>query len=261
MQRRNPRLAGLALCLIIAALAAAPMLPAQDAPQQQGQGGPGRGQGGGMRGMFGPGSNGTGGTVTAISGDEITVKNEQGEIYKVETSPNTHFVRDREQAKISDIKVGDVIMAAGNLDDQAKTVGAVFVAVLSPEQAARMRQMRADFGKTWTAGKVTAINDLTLTVERPDKVTQTIAVDENTTFHKRGEDITFPDIKVGDMVRATGAVQGANFLAASLMVMGAGGPRTGRFGQGPGQGPNAGAPAPAAPQPQGAPSPNPQPQN
>ena len=212
----------LALCLVVASLAAAPALPAQASPQQQppqqGQGSWG-GRGQGMRGMFGPGMNGVSGTVTAVAGDEISVKNEQGEIYKIETSPNTHFRKSREEAKISDVHVGDVVMAAGNLDDQAKTVGAVFVAVLDPEQAARMEKTRADFGKTWTTGKVTAINDLTLTVERPDKVTQTIAVDENTTFHKRGEDVTFPDIKVGDMVRATGAVQGGNFLAASLFVM------------------------------------------
>ncbi len=113
------------------------------------------------------------------------------------------------------IHVGDTIVAAGNLDEQAKTVGAVFVVVLTPEQAARMEQMRADFGKTWTAGKVTAIKDLTLTVERPDKISQTIAVDENTTFRKGGrgtaEDITFPDIKVGDRSTARGALQSGKF--------------------------------------------------
>lgn len=140
--------------------------------------------------------------------------------------------------KVSDIHVGDTIVAGGNLDDQAKTVGAMFVMVLTPEQAAQMEKMRAEFGKTWTAGKITAIKDLTVTVERPDKVSQTIAVDENTTFHKgaRGNatDITFPDIKVGDMVNARGALQGGNFLATNLTVME---PREGggqgRFGDGP----------------------------
>ena len=47
-------------------------------------------------------------------------------------------------------------------------------------------------------------------------------------------DITFPDIKVGDMVNARGAVQGGNFLATNLTVME---PREGggqgRFGDGP----------------------------
>lgn len=200
--------------------------------------------------MFGPNGGGTGGTVTAISGNEITVKNEQGETYKIETSPNTHFRKEREEARLSDIKVGDIIMAAGNLDEQAKTIGAVFVAILSPEQAARMRQMRADFGKTWTAGRVTAINDLTLTIERPDKVSQTVTVDENTAFRKGGrgnaEDITFPDIKVGDNVRATGSLQGSNFLAKDVAVMPPGAMRQFRTRQ---QGQNH-----PQPQPEGTPS-------
>lgn len=255
MNKMHPRIAGLVVCLAIAGAAVmAPALVGQNVPQTgqgqgqgQGQGGGrGWGGGGGMGPMMGPGGGGAAGTVTAISGNEISVKNEQGEFYKVETGPNTHFRKDRDEAKITDIHVGDTIVAAGALDDQAKTVGAMFVMLLSPEQAARMQKMRADFGKTWTMGKVTAIKDLTLTVERPDKVTQTIAVDENTTFHKRGEDITFPEIQVGDQVRATGAVQGTNFVATNLMVNvpggrgpggqpGAGGWQ-GRRGQGAGQG-------------------------
>ncbi len=202
--------------------------------------------GGGMMMM----GNSAHGKVTAIAGTEITIKDEQGEVYKVETGPNTHIRKDREEAKIADIHIGDTIVAGGNLDDQAKTVGAMFVMVLSPEQAAQMEKMRADFGKTWTAGKVTAIKDLTLTIERPDKATQTIAVDENTTFHKgmRGNatDITFPDIKVGDMVNARGALQGGNFLATNLTVMEPRQPGQGRFGNGPG---GAGAPGSQVHQP------------
>jgi hypothetical protein len=255
------RLAGFVLCAFLAALFATPALLAQD--QQPGQrGGRGGGMGGGMMMM---GGNSAHGAVTAITGNEITIKDEQGQVYKVETGPNTRFRKEREEIKVSDIHVGDTIVAGGNLDDQAKTVGAMFVMVLSPEQAAQAEKMRAEFGKTWTAGKITAIKDLTVTVERPDKVIQTIAVDENTTFHKgaRGNatDITFPDIKVGDMVNVRGAVQGGNFLATNLTVME---PREGggqgRFGGGrqggaqgapgsqtPPQAPPAGSAAPQPP--------------
>jgi len=241
------RLAAFALCASLAAFAAAPALRAQDEPPQYGQG---RGQGRGMGGGMFMGGNSAHGTVTAVSGSNITIKDEQGQVYTVETGPNTHIRKNREEAKISDIHPGDVIIAAGNLDEQAKTVGAMFVIVLDPQQAARMEEMRATFGKTWTAGRVTAIKDLTLTIERPDKVTQTIAVDENTVFRKGGrgnaEDITFPEIKVGDMVRATGAVQAGNFLATNLVVAEPGQHRPGRYGQGQGEGPG-GSPDSAPP--------------
>jgi hypothetical protein len=260
MRFLRSRLAGFALCASLAAMCAAPTLLAQDEPQQRG------GRGGGMGGgMFMMGGNNAHGAVTAVAGNEITIKDEQGQVYKVETGPNTHFRKGREEAKVSDIHPGDTIVAAGNLDEQAKTVGAMFVIVLDPEQAAQMQKMRAEFGKAWTAGKITAIKDLTVTIERPDKVTQTIAVDENTTFHKgaRGgaTDITFPDIKVGDMVNARGAVQNGNFLATNLTVMEprqGGQGRLGQQGAQPGApgapGPQAAPQVPQQPQPEGAPT-------
>lgn len=254
MRFLRSRSAGFALCALLAVFLAATSLLAQDEPEQGG--GPGGGRGGRMGGMFAMAGNSAHGTVTAVTGDAITIKNEQGEVYKVETGPNTHFRKDREEAKIADIHPGDVIFAAGNLDEQAKTVGAMFVVVLNPQQAEQMQKMRAEFGKTWTIGKVTAIKDLTLTIERPDHVSQTIAVDENTTFHKRREDITFPEIKVGDMVRASGALQGGSFLATNLAVMEPGAHGQGRFGgpqgapggSGTQANPSAGGTAPTPPQ-------------
>lgn len=202
--------------------------------------------------MFLMGGNNAHGTVTAISGTSITIKDEQGQTYTVETGPNTHIRKDREEAKLADIHPGDVIIAAGNLDEQSKTIGAVFVVVLDAQQAARMEQMRADFGKTWTAGEVTAKQGLTLSVKRPDKVTQTVTVDENTEFRKRGpdgeEDIAFPDIKVGDHIMAQGALQDGSFVATSVGVMG---PRPPGGRRSNGQPPAPGNPA--APQPQATP--------
>lgn len=241
MRMHSFRSAGLLLCALLIAAPGSRSLQAQNSPQSTPQdapqgAGPGGRMGGGMGGMFGMANNSAHGAVTAVSGADITLKDEQGQIYKVQTGPNTRFRKDREEAKISDIKPGDTVVAVGNLDDKAKTVGAMFVVVLDPQQAVQMQKMRADFGKTWTAGKVTAIKDLTLTVERPDKVTQTITVDENTTFRKGGradaEDITFPDIKVGDMVNARGALQSGNFLATTLSVMPPGARGQGRFAQG-----------------------------
>lgn len=197
-------------------------------------------------GFFGMGS-AVHGTVTAISGSDFTIKTEDGTTYKVATGPNTHIMKDRQPIKPTDIHTGDVVMTGGEVDDKAHTVGAVFLAVLDPEQVARMKQMQADFGKTWTAGKITAINDLTLTIERPDKKTQTITVDENTSFQKHRESITLPDIKVGDTVTSRGALKNGNFVATLLTVVE---PRRGAGAQGFNRGPGQGGAAPSPQQPQ-----------
>ena len=195
---------------------------------------------------------GVGGTVTAISGSTITIKTEDGDTYQVLTSANSHIMkrvdRQPEPVKITDIHVGDAVMAGGEVDAKAKTVGAVFVMVLTPEQAAQAKKMREDFGKTWTAGEVTAIKDLDITIKRRDGVTQTVSVDENTSFKKRDDSITLADIQVGDMLRATGALKGSSFLADDRKRRADGRPRRSEQGRGPraGTAPAATAPGDAA---------------
>jgi Domain of unknown function (DUF5666) len=215
-------LLSVALCL--------PAAFAQDAPSagNSGSGNSGAGRGGGQ-GMANLAGHGVRGTVTAVTGNEITVKTEQGDSYKVETGVNTRFRKEREQAKISDIHAGDIIAAAGDLDEKAKTVGAVVVFVIDKEQ---YEKAKADFGKTWVAGAVQSINETKIAVKRPDDVVQTIVVDENTSFRKHRDSITLADIKVGDNVSARGALQNGNFVATVLTVGGPGGGQ----GGGPGDG-------------------------
>jgi hypothetical protein len=231
------------LLTLMAALLAAPLCRAQE-----GDGPPDGGDG--MGRAFGRG-NGVRGTVTAAAPGNFTVKTEEGDTYKVLYSENTRFMKDRQPIEATEIHVGDMLMAGGMVDAKAKTVGAV---VLFDIDAAQVRNAREGFGKTWVAGKVTAIHELNITIERAnDKQTQVIAVDENTSFRKRREDVTLADIKVGDFITAQGAVKANTFLAASLRIMtpGAGRPHGGPdqgSGHGPGQDPGQPpAPAPAAP--------------
>ncbi|HTD55077.1 MAG TPA: DUF5666 domain-containing protein [Silvibacterium sp.] len=198
------------------------------------------------QGMMAFAEHGVRGTVTAVSGDNLTVKTETGDVYKVETGPNTHFRKQRDQIKISDIHVGDMIAAGGDKDDKGKTLGAVFVMLIDKEQ---YEKARAEFGKTWTAGAIESIEDTKITIKRPDNVTQTIVVDENTSFRKRRDSITLADIKVGDNISARGSLQNGNFLATVLAVGGPGGPggfgvveRRSQSGSAPPPGPNPVAP-------------------
>ena len=185
---------------------------AQDAPS------PGGGREGGGMGM-GRGQ-GVRGTVTAIAGNQVTIKTDEGDTYKVTTGSNTRIIKSRQAAALTDIHVGDMLIAGGEVDAQAKTVGAAMVMVVDAEQ---VRKMQAEMGKTWIAGKVSAIEDTKITVVRPDGVTQTIAVDENTSFHKRRDSITMADIKIGDPINARGALKEGVFVAAQLNVGGMGG--------------------------------------
>jgi hypothetical protein len=110
-----------------------------------------------------------------------------------------------------------MLIAGGLVDAKARTVGAVLVIDIDAKE---VQEARAAFGKTWVMGKVTAIHDLKITIERAgDKQTQVVAVDENTSFRKRREDVTLADVKVGDMISAQGALHADTFLASMLRIM------------------------------------------
>ena len=217
---------------------------AQDAPagQAQGQsGGRGMGQRGGMGGGFGMGMGGRGlmGTVTAVVADHYTIKTDAGETYTVFFSANTRIFKQGagrgmgggrgeggggnppQALKAGDIKVGDAIGAMGEMDATAKTVGAMTIVQVDPERARQMREMQANYGKTWLMGKVTAIDGVKVTLMGTvDNAAHSFVADENTTFRKRRDPITLADIQVGDNVRVEGAVKDGVFVAAAVTAMG-----------------------------------------
>jgi hypothetical protein len=171
---------------------------------------------GAMGQAFGKG-NGVRGTVTAIKPDSFTIRTDEGDIYQVLYSPNTRLMKDRQPIDSGDVHVGDMLVAGGLLDAKAKTLGAVVVLDIDAKE---VEKAKAAFGKTWVMGKVTAVHDLKITIERAgDKQTQTLAVDENTSFRKRREDVTLADVKVGDMISADGAMHANTFLVTTLRIM------------------------------------------
>lgn len=217
------------------------------------------------------------GTVTTTAGDHLTIKTDAGEIYTVSISANTRMMRENRfmggprpaardgssaprAIKIEEVKVGDGVGAMGEFDAPNKTVHALFVAVMDAEQVKRLRE---GMGKEYITGKITAIDELKLTVLRSDNVSQVIEVDETTSFRKGGrraairpdgatppqgggvagagasvpaggggESITLADVKVGDMIAGQGSVKHGVFVPTNLTVIppGAMGPRMRREG-------------------------------
>ncbi|NYF79295.1 hypothetical protein [Granulicella arctica] len=177
------------------------------------------------------------GTVTTAASDHLSIKTDKGEAYQIAVTSNTRIMKDRQPVKITDIKPGDGVGAMGLLDAPTKTVHAVFVMVVDAEQA---RKLREGLGKVYIVGKVQAIDELKLTILRPDGIVQVIAVDESTSFRKgrprqsmngqasdsdasdsasNAESVTLADIKVGDNVAGKGALKNGVFVPSQLSVM------------------------------------------
>ncbi|HZQ90238.1 MAG TPA: DUF5666 domain-containing protein [Terriglobales bacterium] len=239
--------------IMIIALAGMPLLA-----QQEGQAAPGgqpaEAQRGERRERFR--GMGVGGTITAINGDTLTIKTMRGDDATVKTTSDTRFMKDQKEARLADFKTGDQVMIAGERGSDG-VWNARFVGVgmmrgggggmmmggpggMSPE----------DLGKKFIVGKIKAIDGLKITVDRPDGQTQTIEVDENTSFRKNRESVTLADFKVGDDVMGRGELKNGAFVPSVLsagnfmMRMGAGAGAGAATGAGAGNGQ---APPPAQP--------------
>lgn len=199
------------------------------AGQSQGMPAPGHGP---REGRHGPG---VAGTITAINNNSISVKTMDGQAAQVSVSDKTEFRKDRQPAKLSDFKVGDMIFVRGEQKDgiwQAEMIG---VRSGGPMGGGPMGEamMRENLGKRFIIGEVKSISGTQLTIQRPDGVTQTISVDESTSFRKDNESITLADIKAGDKVFGRGELKNDVFVPAVLNL---GEPRFMRGGnEGPAQ--------------------------
>ncbi len=149
-------------------------LPAADAGGNRAGDAPGMGMGRG-RGIHG--------TIVGTSGANVTIKTEAGDTWTIVSTDNTRINIDRQPTKLADLKAGDEVVAMGIPDPTKHEIHALVIAGAS---AAQVAKLKANLGKTYIVGRITAIDDTRLTVMRPDKVSQTIALDDSTSIKRGG---------------------------------------------------------------------------
>ncbi len=170
------------------------------------------------------------GEITAVRGNQLTLKTMDGKMATVTLNDKTAYRKDGQDAKQSDFKVGDRIAVRGEQKDDGAWSAQTIITRSSPGLAALQEGM----GKQFIIGEIKSIDGLKLTILRPDGQTQVIAVDESTSFRKDGQSVTLGDFKVGDQVYGRGALKDG-VLVPSVLNNG-----ELRFGTG-------GTPQPAAP--------------
>jgi Domain of unknown function (DUF5666) len=191
----------------------------QDAAPRGGQGGPGEGQ---RLPLFGK--------ITAIHDSSLEVADTNGDTVTVKINGQTEFRKDRQPAKRTDFKVGDIIAVRGqeNPDHSwtAQTVAARSMngpngrgGVGGPGGGRGFAQT-GTLGKDYVAGEIKSIDAPKLSVLRSDNVTQTLELNEETSLRKGRDSITMADIQVGDHLLARGAVENNVFIPKTVMVIG-----------------------------------------
>jgi len=195
------------ICLCFSVFCIGQTAPANPAPQDQS---PSAAQGSPRNGHRPPG---VAGTITAIDANALTIKTQDGQSAQVTLSGKTQYRKNREAATLGDFKVGDMVFVRGEKTGdnlwQAEMVG-------TRTRGESPDNFREGLGKRFIAGEVKSIQGTQLTIQLPDGVTQTISVDENTSFRKEGESITLGDLKAGDHVFGRGELKNGVFVPAVL---------------------------------------------
>jgi uncharacterized protein DUF5666 len=201
---------------------------AQEPPQAPGSGR--QGDGSQERGPRGP-REGRGrpvfGKISAIGPDSIEVTEPDGNKVTLQLTSSTEFRKDRQPAKLTDFKVGDPVAIR---TDQADSKGTTALMVATGQFGRGNGREEGPgvvfsggvfgpLGKDFVIGEVKAVEPPRLTVLRPDRVSQTLELNEETSLRRGRESVTMADIHVGDHVVARGAVENRVFVPKNLNVI------------------------------------------
>lgn len=141
------------------------------------------------------------GQVTAINGNTITLsQGMKGHTVTVTTSDATKYYVGGKQVPATTLQVGDEIGVAGAVSNKTN-VNATAIFIHEP----------------MVAGKVTAINGNTITLQSKNNTVWTITVNSDTQYRKNGQPAALADVQVGSVIAVEGLKTGDNALTAMVV--------------------------------------------
>jgi hypothetical protein len=181
------------------------------------------------------------GKITAIHDNSMDVLDTNGATISVKFNGQTQFRKDRQPAKRTDFKVGDIILVRGQeAADHSWTAEVVAARSLNGQGGpggpggrggfgggpggaggrGGAGQQAGTLGKDYVSGEIKSVDAPKLTVLRSDNVTQTLELNEETSMRKGRDSITMADIQAGDHIFARGALENNVFVPKNVMVIG-----------------------------------------
>jgi hypothetical protein len=177
------------------------------------------------------------GKITALTDRSIEITNVDGEKVTIKLTDKTEFRKDRQAAKRSDFKAGDVILVRGEENPDHSWTAQVIAArsMNGPGGPDRGRggfggaggRDRGEFarqvgtqGRDFVSGQIKTVDAPKLAVLRADNVTQTIELNEDTSLRKGPEAITMADIQPGDHIFARGGLENNVFVPKTVVIIG-----------------------------------------
>src|SRR5437016_440041 len=218
MTMQGKQLFRVGLMFLLAATAGRAQTPAPATPSQEQGAAPAAGQ----RRITndGPGQPLLG-KIMAINKGSLELARPDGTTATVKLTDKTEYRKDRLSSKLADFKVGDMVFVRGE-ENADHSVTAQLIGGRSGGGAGGGRGLGGgpgfELGKDFVVGEVKSVDAPKLTVLRPDNVTQTLELNEDTSLRRGRESITMADIQTGDQVIVRGAVEDNVFVPKHLML-------------------------------------------
>ncbi|HVH69785.1 MAG TPA: DUF5666 domain-containing protein, partial [Candidatus Dormibacteraeota bacterium] len=171
------------------------------------------------------------GKITVIKEGALELAGPDGGLITVAITDKTQYRKERQSAKLSDFKVGDLVFIRAEGDAEQRLT-ALLVAgrtgngpggpAISEARGpgAGMMMGGGELGKDFVFGEVKSVDAPKITLLRPDNLTQTLELNEETSLRKGRESVTMADIQPGDHVFIRGGVQNNVFVPKMVMVIG-----------------------------------------
>jgi hypothetical protein len=164
------------------------------------------------------------GKISGLQADSIEVTGPDGEKISLKLTTSTEFRKDRQPAKMSDFKLGDSVMVRTNQNSGNASEATALMVAAAPQggftgRGSGQGLMQGTMGKDYVVGEVKSIDPPKLTLLRPDDITQTLELNEETSLRRGRDSITMADIQAGDHIFARGAVAKDVFVPRSLNVI------------------------------------------
>src|SRR5713101_159878 len=182
-------------------------------------------------------------TFIDVSAKQFKVKADDGVSYTIALQDNTAYLRmpfgEKDQKKaakieLSDVAVGDRLIARGPLAEDTKTVTVRTVIVMTKDDVAKKQQQdHADWQKRGVVGTVTSVNPETkeITVNLHGRDNKSLVIDAGKTSFRRyasdsvrfadAKPSSFAELQLGDTVRALGdKTEDGSRLKAEELVSG-----------------------------------------
>lgn len=141
---------------------------------------------------------GKAGIATQVSSSQISLEVPEHVTFTVHILPSTRFTQDGHQVNASAVQSGSAIFVHGLLDTQTRTVNAQSIDVLT--QSRPLRMVIENYGRTWTAGVITAVGNRSITIQHMDGSLRELVINTNTSVQFHGQPALLSDLRKGEHV-------------------------------------------------------------